>query len=326
MVKKLAIILLGLVLVACGPTPTPGVFEILPTNTPVRRATPTATPTPSAGMETIFAEPIRKQIFRELRGIQDNGVEDEEAYKEIAQRWGITRDAVKAIVAEGIGKGWLLSTATATPIQVPPTPAPTLTAQPAFEVRKVLHTWLKRDWTCIHTAVEIRNKGNRTVRLRHIAFTIYDVNGEVLDAIPAWWTVPRIIRPGEAVYAIAERFHEDLEPGRVGELKVNFDYDLTSEEPQLLTVENLSGGEGDLGYEVTGEVVNTSGESAGEIRVAVALYDKGNNLLGVLWAYPQVTLAPGDRMGFVALSLFGFPPEVGKQVKRLVGVAHNLKW
>lgn len=210
----------------------------------------------------------------------------------------------------------------------PPTPTPILAAKPAFEVRKVLHTWLrpKRDWTFIHTAVEIRNKGNRTVRLRHITFTVYDVNGKVLDAIPAWWIVPRIIRPGEVGYAITERLHEDLEPGRVGELKVNFDYDLTREEPQLLTVENLSGGEGDLGYEVTGEVVNTSGESAEEIRVAVALYDKGNNLLGVLWAYPQVTLAPGERMGFVAFSGFSFPPEVGKQAKRLVGVAHNLKW
>ena len=324
--KVLLLLSLGLVLVACGPTPTPGVFEILPTNTPVRRATPTATPTPSAVTETVFVEPIRKQIFRELRDIQDSGVEDEEAYKEIARRWGITRDAVKAIVAEGIGKGWLMPSVTPTPIPILPTPTPMLAARPAFDVKKVRHAWLNvLDMTCIHAAVEIKNTGTRKVRLRHIAFTVYDVDGEVLDAIPAWWTVPRIIRPGEVVYAIAEGSHEDLEPGRVGELKVNFDYDLSSEEPQLLAVENLSGSEGQLGYEVTGEVVNTSGESAGRIYVAVALYDKGNNLLGVLYAYPQVTLAPGDRMGFVAFSLFSFPPEVGKQAKRLVGVAHNLK-
>lgn len=332
MVKRLVLLsLLGLVVfVACGPTPTPGVFEVLPTNTPV----PLATPTSLALTETIFIEPIRKQIFLDLVDIQDRGIGDEEAYNEIAQRWGITVDAVKAIAAEGIEKNWLMPAATPTPILLPPTPTPILptptpilAAKPAFEVRKVRHVWLNvLDMTCVHAAVEIKNKGTRAVKLRDIAFTIYDINGEVLDAIPVLLHVPRIIRPGEVAYASAEVSQENLEPGRVGELKVNFDYDLTSEEPQLLAVENLSGGEGYLGYEVTGEVVNTSGESAGRIYVAVALYDKGNNLLGVLYAYPEVTLASGDRMGFKAFSFFSFPPEVGEQAKRLVGVAYNLKW
>jgi hypothetical protein len=330
MVKRLVLLsLLGVALVACGSTPTPGVFEVSPTSTPMPPATPTPrppTPTPSGLSTVVFSESVKKQVFRDWVDAKNSGMGDEEACAEIVRGWGIKVDHVKAIVAEGIEKGWL-PTATIAPIPPPPTATPSRAAEPAFDVKKVRHAWLSvRDMTSIHAAVEIKNTGTHTARLRDIAFTVYDVNGKVLDAIPAWWTVPRVIRPGEVVYAVAERLHEDLEPATVGELKVNFDYDLTSEEPQLLAVENLSGGEGQMGYEVTGEVVNTSGESAGEIRVAVALYDEGNNLLGVLWAYPQVTLAPGDRMGFVALSLFSFPPEVGKQVKRLVGVAHNLKW
>lgn len=45
--KKLVLLsLLGLVFVACGPTPMPRVLDVLPTDTPVRFATPTATPIP----------------------------------------------------------------------------------------------------------------------------------------------------------------------------------------------------------------------------------------------------------------------------------------
>ena len=290
LVKIIMVGAVALMLVlACGPTPTPGVFEALPTYTSYPTYTPYtpySTPLPTPGVFEVLPT--------------------------------------------------YTSYPTYTPYTPYSTPSPTLTprptatpipqAKPAFEVRKVRHAWSNvLGITCVHVAVEIKNKGNCAVKLRDIVLTIYDINGEVLDAIPAL-PVPRIIKPGEIAYANTEVPREDLEPGRVGEPKVNFDYDLTSEEPQLLTVENLSGGEGYLGYEVTGEVVNTSRESAGRIRVAVVLYGEGDNLLGVFYAYPQVTLAQGDRVGFRAMSFLGLPPEVGEQVKRLVGVAYNLKW
>ena len=102
------------------------------TATPTNALTPTATttntpelfatPTSPALTEISFIEPIRKQICRELRDIQDSGVGDEEAYAEIARRWGITVDDVKAIAAECIEM---------TPI--PPTPMPTQPPQPTPE-------------------------------------------------------------------------------------------------------------------------------------------------------------------------------------------------
>ena len=79
----------------------------------------------------------------------------------------------------------------------------------------------------------------------------------------------------------------------------------------------------------SGEVVNTSGETAGEIagfHVAVALYDENNNLLDVLDTHVSTTLASGDRMGFRAGSSCGVSSEVWKQVKRFEGVADNLKF
>ena len=57
-------------------------------------------------LEVYYEPETRQQIFRELLDAQNEGVADEEAYSETAQRWGITVDAVKAIAAEGIEKDW----------------------------------------------------------------------------------------------------------------------------------------------------------------------------------------------------------------------------
>jgi hypothetical protein len=57
-------------------------------------------------IEVHYELETRQQIFRELVDTQNKGVTDEEAYDETAKRWGITVDAVEAIAAEGIEKGW----------------------------------------------------------------------------------------------------------------------------------------------------------------------------------------------------------------------------
>ena len=57
-------------------------------------------------VEVYYEPETREQIFHELVDAQNKSVSDEEAYDEIAKRWGITVDAVKAIAAEGTEKGW----------------------------------------------------------------------------------------------------------------------------------------------------------------------------------------------------------------------------
>jgi len=94
-----------------------------------------------------FIPPIRVQIFRDLVTLQASGVGYEEACKDIARRWGITVDAVKAIDAEGIEKGWLTPTPEATPTSGPPTatPVPTLTVEE--QLAQSLHApWAAEDW------------------------------------------------------------------------------------------------------------------------------------------------------------------------------------
>ncbi|MBC7250085.1 MAG: hypothetical protein H5T62_07355 [Anaerolineae bacterium] len=56
---------------------------------------------------TVYYEPTaREQIFRELMDARNRGVDDEEAYDEVAKRWGITVDALAEIETEGIEKNW----------------------------------------------------------------------------------------------------------------------------------------------------------------------------------------------------------------------------
>ncbi len=113
--KPLLLLAVIMLLGACASS-TPEATPIpASTNTPK----PLAAPTPSAQTETIFIEPIRKQIYSELADVQDKGIGDEEAYNEIAKQWGITMSDLRAIALEGIEKGWL-----PTPNRKPPTATP----------------------------------------------------------------------------------------------------------------------------------------------------------------------------------------------------------
>lgn len=128
--KKLGLLLAVIMLLgACASSAPEATPTLAPTSIPVPTNTPglLATPTPPALTEPSFIEPIRKQIFRELTFLREDGVEREEAYEEIAQRWGITVDALEVIALEGVEKGWLMPAATATPIPLPPT-------QPTVEI------------------------------------------------------------------------------------------------------------------------------------------------------------------------------------------------
>jgi len=120
----------------------------MPTSTAAPPFTNTLPPTDTARPPApTFIPPIRMQIFRELVAVQGSGVWYTDACEEIARRWGITVDAVKAIDVEGIEKGWLMPTPQATPTPGPPTatPVPTLTIEE--QLAQGLHApWAAQDW------------------------------------------------------------------------------------------------------------------------------------------------------------------------------------
>jgi len=61
------------------------------------------TPTPS---DTDLSEETRRQIFYDLVVAQDSGVEDEEAYEIIAQKYDVSIEVVRKIAIEGVMQGW----------------------------------------------------------------------------------------------------------------------------------------------------------------------------------------------------------------------------
>lgn len=154
----LLLVILGMILLpaACASKPTPVADTPAPTSTaaPPFTNTPPPTDTPRSPVPTFIA-PIRRHIFRDLVDAQNRGVGYEEACEEIAQWWWLTVDAVKAIAAEGIEKGWLTPTPEATPTLGPPTatPMPTLTIEEQLAQR--LHApWAAGDWEEVIRLVE----------------------------------------------------------------------------------------------------------------------------------------------------------------------------
>lgn len=79
--------------------------------------TPTAAETPTRGAFTPsgpaaeIPEATRRQIFYDLVAAQGiRGIADEQTYEVIAQQYGISVDAVREIVLEGVTKSWPMPT------------------------------------------------------------------------------------------------------------------------------------------------------------------------------------------------------------------------
>ncbi len=110
-------------------------------------------------------------------------------------------------------------------------------------------------------------------------------------------------------------------------METSIDFDETDEQPQLLDVQDLKIIPSDFGgAKVTGRVVNISQENADDIRIIIALFDENDKLLGIYEELPDVTLAPGKKMGFETsypgIEVEGFVDKV----KKMVGKAYNWSW
>jgi len=71
----------------------------------VGKPTPESAPTLATTIP-MPTEEKRKEIFWVLVALQDKGMDDEAAYRAVAQEYGITVDVAKAIAVEGIEKDW----------------------------------------------------------------------------------------------------------------------------------------------------------------------------------------------------------------------------
>jgi len=179
----------------------------------------------------------------------------------------------------------------------------------------------------VHGAIEIKNIGTVPIEIGDIAISFLGEDNTILGTTSMVLAVPEIIKPGEVAYAGDSTVLEGVSNiDEIIDIEANMDFDETEEESPVLSVEDLNLRTDSYGdFKITGRVTNTSTKNADDIRIIIALFNREGELLGIKNASPDVTLAPGRKMGFEA----GYPPiESGtaSKVNTFTGKAYNWSW
>ncbi|NLX71501.1 MAG: hypothetical protein GX024_11570 [Clostridiales bacterium] len=179
-----------------------------------------------------------------------------------------------------------------------------------------------------HGAIEITNTGDVPIEIGDISISFVGDDNSILGTVSMILAIPEILLPGETAYAGDSTIIEGIDdPSEIVDMETSIDFDETDEQPQLLDVQDLKIIPSDFGgAKVTGRVVNISQENADDIRIIIALFDENDKLLGIYEELPDVTLAPGKKMGFETsypgIEVEGFVDKV----KKMVGKAYNWSW
>lgn len=139
----------------------------------------------------------------------------------------------------------------------------------------------------------IKNTGNTNVRVGNASGTVYGLDGKVAgnstDSI-----YPTVLAPGEEGY-VSVKIMDTVKKSEIKDAKIQFTFDETDEDPIKLDVINDSGKEEQYGgYEVTGELKNTSNKEITEARALVLLFDSEDNLITAEIAFPTPDTIPSQ--------------------------------
>ena len=140
------------------------------------------------------------------------------------------------------------------------------------------------------------------------------------------YSIPRIVNPGETAFIVESTILDGVSTEtEFKETTFNYNFEETTEEPNLMEVSSVKGIDGEYGYKVTGLVKNPTEEQQDDIRLAAALLDKDGNLLGTLEGSVDVGLAPGNEAGF-ELSYPDLPEDVGSKVATIEVKSYGWTW
>lgn len=159
---------------------------------------------------------------------------------------------------------------------------------------------------CAHGAAKIINTGGVPLVLGSITFVFYDNEQCVLMITESTLPIPTIVNPGEVSYASA---YEELTtlryPNQVGEVLVEIDDCFIPKQDKLeLPVSNINiipYRNPLYSFKIAG-IVHNPQIKRGAIRIALAMFDKNDQLLGVYKDYPSFNAK--DKIRFET----GFPP------------------
>lgn len=217
--------------------------------------------------------------------------------------------------------------------QVTVTPKPTNTPGPEpgnLEAQNIVYYAWKNsiDTVWVYAACELVNTGGAPIEIGFIDFAVLGENNEVYGTITMNLAVPEAIAGGETAYTCGSTIIDTLDdPELVKRIEVSGSFDPADKAADQLTFEGLTyyPPKGYSSHKVTGWVINTAEKTADDIRIACALYDSADNLLGVVTHSLSSTLGKGQKAAFEA----GYPEFESKEpldVAKIVGVAYNWSW
>lgn len=177
-------------------------------------------------------------------------------------------------------------------------------AEPKLEIaQKNSQAWkdsINTVW--VHSAAVLKNTGEAPVDISGLQLNYEDQNGGVLGTEKMLLAYPDILMPGETAF-IGETSMLDgaKNPKEFKETTINFSFDKTKKNPELLEVSGVKGKSVDhfMGnYQVTGFVKNQTAEVQKNIGVAAGLFDAEGHILAVLTGRVDVGINPGSQAGF----------------------------
>lgn len=167
----------------------------------------------------------------------------------------------------------------------------------------------------VHSAVVFKNTGSVPISISDSQLNYKAQDNTILGTSPGVFSVPSVVKPGETAFIGESTILDGItDSASYKETTINFGFDPTDEDPNLLETSGVKGIKGDdySPYKVTGLVKNTTDQKQDDIRLAAGLFDANGKILGVLSSSVDVGVNPGSEAGF-ELNYPDVPPENSRQ-------------
>lgn len=153
----------------------------------------------------------------------------------------------------------------------------------------------------IFCSAAIINTGNVPIKISNVSFDIEDEDGTFVTSINRYTKPnPEVIQPGEISYISEMVMEDNIQEEDCYKLIPNYLYEQTTEEVIKYDVEdvNIIPSHGPY-WGVSGRVVNNmSSTTENTIYISIVLYDKDDNLLGVIVPFFNDPINANSKRGF----------------------------
>lgn len=193
--------------------------------------------------------------------------------------------------------------------------------------QQVSGAWINSiDKVWVHSAAVLKNTGDAAIEINETQMNYKAQDGSILGTSTGIYSIPRVVNPGETAFIVKSTSLDGvLSDKDFKETTFNYNFEKTTDKPNLMEVSAVKGIDGDYSYKVTGLVKNPTDELQDDIRIAAALLDKNGNLLGMLKGSVGVDLAPGNEAGF-ELSSRDLPKDIIPKVAKIEVKSFGFKW